>query len=311
MNKALFYKLDTFMPRWLAIAPYAIALMVVRLLLKASFGLETKVWARNSTRSKTFIFGVSDLDLTAVVKPHANREIFSLALSIGKSLFKFLGECHFYSKQHFSWLLAHANRFELLRDPSLIENTKFPLPENDSIEKFIFLQRMLFSDVLTLKENPIYRQAKWKHHFALLGIQVEEKMITTQVVRQKIIELIGEDPLITSGLDSWLLHIGKKDFDVYHEKLGEGFRVLAPHLHLWYFNENGDDDFLDRLSPIHKKIIKRQIDWEIWGLYTQRHCMSPDQSIKHLSRLILVYGHLAPEINIAEMSQKIKEAILG
>lgn len=309
MNKALFYKLDTLMPRWLAIAPYALALIVVRLLFKASFGLETKVWGRNSTRSKTFIFGVSDLDLTAVVKPDANREIFLLALSLGKSLFKFLGECHFYSKQHFSWLLKHANRFELLRDPSLMENTKFPLPEDDSIEKFVFLQRMLFSDVLTLRDNPIYRQPKWKHHFALVGIELEDEIITTEVVRQKLLELVGHDPLISLGLDSWFHHIGKKDFDVYHEKLGEGFRVLAPHLHLWYFNDNSDDDFLDRLSPLHKKIIKRQIDWEIWGLYTQRHCMSPDQSLEHLSRLLKVYGYIAPEISITEMTQKIKEAI--
>lgn len=295
------------MPRWLAILPYSVALIFIRMLFKVLFGPSTKVWSRNSTRSKTFVFGISDLDLTVLAPNRTSRQMLTEALRISKRIFPFLGEAHFYSTEHLSWILPHINTYELKRDPHLLAWRGLS-PQENNVERFVFLQRMFFSDAHTLRSQAKYRQQKWIHHLKLTGLKVPSGLITLETVKEILMSLVEQNQSISESLDLWLKKHESGSFDVYRENLGESFKIIAPHLYLWFHDDvTRDETFLNELKPEFKSIIQRQIDWEIWGLYCQRHWMKEDQVIQHLSRLIRVKKVLDPSLNEQQLMGEIEE----
>lgn len=308
MNKGLFYRIDRLLPRWVAIIPYSIALIFIRVLLKLCFGFRTKVWGRNSTKSKTFVFGISDLDLTVLSHNSLSRPLLSDALAISKRIFPFLGETHFYSPEHLTWVLPFINIYELRRDPELMRLMGLE-EQNDNIEKFVFLQRMFFSDAHTLKSKAEYRKQKWRHHFKLTEINFPYEIPTVDSVKSTIVKLVPQYQGIESALENWLQVFEQPNLDIYRADLGSDFKLLAPHKYFWFSRHaETDREYLLNLLSDHKMIVSRQVDWEIWGLYCQRYWMNEDQVVTHLSRLIKVKAILEPSLNERILLEEVETA---
>jgi hypothetical protein len=248
------------------------------------------------------------LDLTVLTHGSASRSVFNEVLGISKKIFPFLGEAHFYSPEHLNWIIPYINAFELKRDPELMYAQKDLRHEEDNVEKFVFLQRMFFSDAHTLEIQPKYRQQKWMHHFKLLNLPAPSGLITQETVKTIMFELIDNNAELRKSFDMWLKNYQRKDFDIYRADLGSAFKIIAPHKYLWFIHDPAaDEKFLKDLSLAHQKIIQRQIDWEIWGLYCQRHWTNEKQVIEHLARLIKVKAVIDPTLNYETLLQNIQE----
>lgn len=277
------------LPRWVARLPYDMALWVIWAYFKLGFG--ARVWNRNSTRTGSFVMGVSDLDITIVYKGVLPFSLLNEALRGFKKFFIFLGEANVYQFAHLGRILPRMNACELKRDPVLeFYRTKVKFP--DEIEKFVFTQRMLFSDVFTLRSEPEMRQEKWKQHMKLLGVDTKDKFIDLDFVLNVLKSFALNDSRICSALDEWKKRIFTPGLDIYQTDLGEGFKILAPHLYLW-FQSKDERPFLQDLGENDKKIIRRQIDWEFWGLYSQRYHLDHKSIEAHMKRLIIPYKYVA------------------
>jgi len=289
MRKRFFRLIDSMLPRSVARLPYDLALWVLKGFI--GLGMHCFVWNRNSTRSGAFIMGVSDLDITVIGRERVSFELLRDALAKLKRLFIFLGETNFYQESHVEFVLPRMNAFELKRDPVLREFSSVAVEEDD-VAKFVFTQRMLFSDVLTLKEAPSLRQAKWKNHFDLIGYSHQGQTIDLKFVMDSLKQLCHHNERISRAVDNWAKAVFEKNFDVYHADLGEGFKLLAPHCHLW-FHLNDETEFLKATDVFEKRLFKAQLNWEFWGLYTQRFHLNREQILAHLKRLQKAYNVIA------------------
>lgn len=268
--------------------PYDLAMLGVKAVLGQRLGLRS--WNRNSTRTGSFVMGVSDLDITVVYGEHLYFPSLMSHLRKLKKIFIFLGEANLYKFDHLSMILPRMNTFELKRDPRL-ETFATHERVSDDIEKFVFTQRMLFSDAHTLFANPEFRQAKWKYHFNLIGEKVPEKINVNTVVGV-LKKLAGDNERIRFSLDQWASRFHENGFDVFRANLGEGFKIMAPHCYVW-FQKHEDRPFLQNTSDWEKQLLKRQIDWEVWGLYTQKYLPEQTTVKEHLKRLAFVYRYAA------------------
>jgi hypothetical protein len=300
MRKQFFTSFDSVLPRWLAKLPYEVALIAIKVVLGSQVGVG--VWNRNSTRTGSFILGVSDLDISALAQQEVSSQRLYELLKKLKRVFIFLGETNLYRRDQLGMILPRMNSFELKRDPDL---EKLAVHERsfDEVEKFVFTQRMLFSDALTLNENPKYRQAKWKFHMNLIGVEAPS-IIEIPFVIDTLKKLSGFNPRISDSLDLWREHFHRPEFDVYRSRLGPGLKILAPHCHVW-FQVHEDRAFLQDLSEQERRLIRRQIDWEVWGLYTQKFHPSQTTVREHLKRLTFAYRYVAGEIEAIRLEKEI------
>jgi hypothetical protein len=200
-------------------------------------------------------------------------------------------------------ILPKMNVYELKRDP-LLEQELTTLRIADDVEKFVFIQRMLFSDIFSLSAEPHMRQKKWKNHFKSIGIEAQNSFIDVHFVIEKLKGLTGNDRPICESIDLWKNEVFKKNFDVYHARLGSGFRIMAPHCHLW-FEHSDEQDFLNSLTAKHKQIIQRQIEWEFWGLYTQRLSIDHASVVQHFKRISLAYRLVTNQIEAERLEQEV------
>jgi len=284
MRKQIFSLIDSVLPRWVAFLPYQVALLFLKFIFQVGLGIG--VWNRNSTRCGSFIFGVSDLDLTLLHDGTSSPDFIRHILSVFKKIFPFLGETNILEKQHLKFILSKMNSFELMRDPELFEQflggKKF-----SSAEKFVFVARMLFSDADSLRNDPKVRQRKWLAHFKLIGIEVQNQLIDFEFVLKTLKELSNQSPRIGESLEKWSRVRLEKDFDIYRAHLGEGFGILAPHCRLWFHTQE-DTSYLKKLTQLEKEILLAQIDWEICGIYSQKMYLPQRQNKEHLGRLLKV-----------------------
>ena len=296
MRQNFFPFIDSLLPRSVALLPYRIALGFVCFMLKLACGWDTRVWNRNSTRIGSFVFGVSDLDITVVAGKNFNETLFMEILKQSKRLFVFLGETNFYKENDLSWIIEKANLFELTRDPELsLPYLKDINPLRTNVDKFVFIQRMLFTDFRLLHENPEGRQRKWRGYLKLIEEDYGDRIINVSLVMSVLTKLLGKNTEIESSLAKWLELAIQGETDFYRKDLGLGFRILAPHCQMW--EQIDVPSFVLRLTEIEKMIIKRQIDWEIWGLYVQSHWLDKNQSAQHLTNLSRVYKYVNGEID--------------
>jgi hypothetical protein len=300
MRKQFFRYIDSLLPRRIARLPYDVALVVLKGFI--GLGMHANVWNRNSTRSGAFIMGVSDLDITVVSHGKISFEFLRYALAKLKTLFIFLGETNLYQESHLGMILPRMNAFELKRDPVLKDF--YPVnADEDDVAKFVFTQRMLFSDVFTLKEDPKMRQSKWKNHFDLIGYP-HQQVIDLEFVITALKKLCHHNERISRALDNWSSAVFEKNFDVYHSDLGEGFKLLAPHCYLW-FELRDDSEFLRSLDAFEEKLFKAQFNWEIWGLYSQRFHLNHDQILEHLGRLKKAHAIISTKEEIERLERDI------
>jgi hypothetical protein len=301
MRKKIFQTIDSCLPRSVARLPYDVALLVIRALLRP--GLSCQVWNRNSTRTGSFVMGVSDLDLTIVALHDVSYEFLRYFLGVMKKCFIFLGETALYQEQDLKRILPRMNPYELDRDPVLKSYAGFIKPKSD-VEKFIFTQRMLFSDIHTLIHLPETRQSKWKNHFSLIGFASPE-FIDAAFVLKVLKQLSGNDELISQAIDNWVRLIQGPAFDIFQADLGEGFKILAPHCYLWFENRD-NSEFLKKLTPFQKDLILSQIDWEFWGLYSQRYLVWGDSPLRHMERFTRVVELLSSKEAATDYQREIQ-----
>jgi hypothetical protein len=284
MRKQIFSRIDSVLPRRAALLPYQVALLLLKLIFKV--GLRIDVWNRNSTRCGSFIFGVSDLDLTLVHDGNCSPDFIRHILSVFKSMFPFLGETNIFERHHLQYILSKMNSFELMRDPELSHHFSGQKMFS-SAEKFVFIVRMLFSDADSLRNDPKLRQRKWLAHFKLIGLEIKGQSIDFEFVLKTLKELSLHSPRIENSLQKWSQLRLENGFDIYQAHLGEGFGIMAPHCRLW-FHTNEDTSYLKNLSPIEKEILLAQIDWEICGIYSQKFYLPVKQNKEHLGGLLRV-----------------------
>lgn len=255
------------------------------MVLGSRLGLQS--WNRNSTKTGSFVLGVSDLDITVLYNEDLWMPGLFSHLRKLKKLIIFLGEANLYKIDHLPVILPRMNHFELKRDPEL-EALANHARTFDGIEKFVFTQRMLFSDAYSLHENPDFRQAKWKFHFKMIGEEVPEKIEVKTVI--DVLKKLSKSERISIALDEWASRFHVENFDVYREKFNDGFKIMAPHCYVW-FHKHEDRPFLQSITDWEKQLLKRQIDWEVWGLYTQKYLPEQTTVKEHLKRLAFVYRY--------------------
>jgi hypothetical protein len=280
MRLQFFSILDSFMPIWLKLIPYQVGFIFCKNLFFLQFK-NSDLWVRNSVQRRTLVFGLSDLDLTLLTSQPLDKQKFNRLCKKAKKLVPFMGEVNCYEKNHFDFLKETINTFEYLRDSKL--QTYFSLTEKSfDGEKVVFLLRMLRSDKALLRGELHYRQRKWRDHFSMLELPLPKGLISADVVARQISQFFPNQEEIFKTLGTWLSSAPWRE-DLYHDHFGEHWKFLNPHLYLWF--ENNDANFTRAVSEFEKNILKRQIDWELFGLYSQRSWLDPENILIHINRL--------------------------
>lgn len=294
LSDRIFYFIDDYLPRNLAAWPYRKALEAIQLQTLSDRGV--RVWARNSFRKGNFTFGISDLDLTALVLPGADEgEVSRLVrtLEAQKKIYPYLGETNFYYLERLGAFESSLNAFERARDPELGVYLKGEKTSHLDIEKAVFLLRILYSDRKRLIRTPALRQKKWQEHFLQLGLPFSET-IGVEDVLEKISGLLELDPFLLEETLSPLRRRDLNDENVFGPGLPRYWRFLYPHKHLW--DHYGPESDLEGVAGTSLGLVcLKQIEWEIWGIMSQLPVLKKDQVgvRRHLKRLEDVSSRLS------------------
>jgi hypothetical protein len=271
MNKAKFFQhfvpVLNLIPQHITRIPYQVALKHFQHKFQAQ---EIKIWARNSFTSSRLTLGLSDLDLTFYTS-RANfiahkKFIFTTIQSLRKK-YPFLGEINFYFEDDLFAYQQSANWWELSRDQTL-KDLLSPL-ESSHIHKISFLGNMLRSDLHQLKINVGIRKKKWTPY-------------------------IGSFSDTESFIKAFATALSPHPFD------------STEYLYFWNQLFAGDSDLNAKLELIHfpnryhvltsevlydldndeKNLLAAHINWEIWGLMSQRPLDgNPRGTVEHLQRV--------------------------
>ncbi len=289
MIKTILWKADQFMPRWLARLPYSMAELESQTKVQELFSLST-LWIRNSVCLGSFVFGVSDLDLTLLTDSEIDHARLKLFLKEQKKKWPFLGELNLYNRQHLEIISHFINHYEKERDPILSEL----IPDNSNkfkgVDKIIFLLRLLQSDKQLVTSSEI-RQKKWKQHLEQLGIH-DRGLFNEEKLQWILEQHFLDSPQLIEALRNFVQLKKNHDFKFFETELHPYFKVLYPHQDYWS-DEVHNPIFIGQLSSLEKLILKRQIDWELWGLYTQRYWLTLENMKTHLERLMKLYFLIA------------------
>jgi hypothetical protein len=280
MRDLFFYSLDKALPRSLAAVPYSMALKSLQSVLVD----KSTVWARNSFKRGNYIFGVSDLDISILIKADQlkNLAIFQDELKKSKSLYPFLGETNFYVEEALARFAPSLNTFEGSRDPILLGRVGHKPFLNT--EKIVFLLRMLYSDRTKLNRMPFLRQRKWKIHLSDMGEKISGD-ISYKDIFEIIINSIGEQNDKVREVLEFLIRTDVTEESIFKMNVPHLWKYLFPHKYLWFDKGRPFDESLD--DGIFRDICLKQIDWEIWGLFSQLIFLNPSDIgfSLHMNRL--------------------------
>lgn len=284
IRQYLFYYADLFIPRSLARIPY---LMCMEAMAMQS-PLPISYWYRNSIREGNFVFGLSDLDVTAMSTKRLTHDEFNLLykhMQDIKSIYPWLGEINLYAKEDLNLVIDLMNPFEAQRDRVLM-NQLDQLPTPSKAQKCVYLLRMLYSDRVKIKVVPHLRQKKWQGHFKQTGI-IHEGVITADTIKKVLFDLIGPEVLAT--VDFFL----DKNFraeQVCHLDTPVEWGYFFPHLYLLSQRQP-----LKSENEILKQIAIAQMEWEIAGIYTQRHWLGVEDYRVHFEGITKFYRSLTSD----------------
>lgn len=306
--KNIFLFLDSITPRIIAKLPYSTAFFIVRFSLRFN-NSALQIWTRHSIELGTFVLGISDLDLTVMSKTFTRSQFQKITkkLSFWKKIFIFLGESNFYFQDTIKDFLHIANPIEIARDPKL--KIFYTLPPSEEEHYFVFIFRNLFADKKNLINNPKIRQKKWASHFKDNPISKENmSFFDDKIIIKALTEFSGiKDP---SHKDEWakafayILNIEELNEDVYSNPRPALVSVLIPHHTMWNHDSLAS---LKHLTSFQKKVLEKQLEWEIWGLYTQLPLLTNnDQILNHLKNLQIV----ATSIENHSLSQSFDSLII-
>jgi hypothetical protein len=284
MWQNLFYQVDKFLPRSAARLPYQLCLEALAL----TTPVQLSIWCRNSIYDGNFVFGISDLDVTAISSMRLSEDGYKLVFNHArqiKKIYPWLGEINLYAQDDLKSISELMNPYELSRDKNLIKLTS-PLTTPTIAEKCVFILRMLYSDRINLKHSPEFRQKKWKGHFEHLGIHHQGK-ITTDSIKAVLVEMTGTNiiPVVDFFLNEH--YIAER---VCHLDTPLEWGYFFPHLFLL------SQGFpIETENQMLKEIAIAQMKWEIAGIYTQRHWLGTEDYRVHFEGITKFYRSLTSE----------------
>jgi hypothetical protein len=194
------------------------------------------------------------------------------------------------------------NPIEAKRDPF----TKHLGLEAIEAEKFTFLIRSIFTN---LKNWDFEKQRinKIKFYFKLCDLTFipDENL-------KRMLEL-NFDSFFKSkaqkNFPDFILHFHElfaHSKDILWEPSSTEQKILMPQYYLWFEREDGTENFLSSLSDEDKALLSAQLNWEIWGLYTQLFNFANNKSFEiHYSRIKKVFSHLGVDSKKIEAIDKI------
>lgn len=285
----LFARIDQILPRRIAASPYSLCLFVTRYIFNC-FYPGSQLWPRHSYQLGTFVFGLSDLDLSLILPGDLTQSDFSRVrwlLRLIKVLFPFLGEINLFDYRFHSQLVCTANPYEVARDPLLFDKFSFS-KSDESVDKCVYILRNLMSDRLNLITRGKIREKKWRRHFFDIG----EKPPTGfspedfKVWFSRYVAIQNEEQNDWIKLLEFLLSPDFNSQTAFRSLSPRLWRVVFPHCFLW--GEVEGEHLL--LTNFEKRIMARQIEWEIWGISTQGPVYAEGKLNyrQHLQRLLFI-----------------------
>lgn len=240
--------------------------------IKLPFRKNTKVWSRNSFFFKSYVPGLSDIDISVLSKETPIR--FLRWKKFLKIFFPWIGEINWYPSDISAQMCLLANKVELLRDPGIIQEVIKSSPQVTDIDRLTFLIRMIDYDLKGLVNNPQSRIRKWAYHWdhvkgSVQGRDSFLKNLSLEAAIELACEYVPEQKRNT---------VRKELTEVF--KLGKRCDWIMPHkyLNLYDFDQ-------DSCEKTFSELTQGQIEWEFWGVCTQAYWLPKESFFEHLVKL--------------------------
>lgn len=231
-----------------------------------------RIWARNSLVIGPLQFGLSDIDLSALLPRGIAPDAKSLPL---------VREINWYTEENLACALGLINPCELLRDPGLSRLAKtrglVAIRAATAAQAFAFLLRMFHACQAQLTGEIAWQPRKWKTYFSLAG--EHDFPATPEELFPKLAACAGR-----AGVYGFVEHslrrlveakrAGRPDHELEDELLG----VLFPQR--FCFREP-----IASVSVPRAELMRAQTEWELWGILTQTAGVFTAEDRAHLRRL--------------------------
>jgi hypothetical protein len=299
----LFFYLLNYLPYVVRSLPYYLCFYIVKLRF---IDLPMKVWFRNSLYFKNIIFLISDIDLTFYFKIRPSKlqlKKIKKRYEILKKFLPILGEINIYYKEDVVRFFDLANKYEIDRDPKLIERLDLKIKGRGDAEKIAFITRMFESDVKNIRDFFKLRRKKWNFHFGQIDLSTTIKLENTQSMYKnlkKLYSALGENyfEFINDILSKY--EDNERYDQIYKDRAWVKYlMVLYPNRWIGRSFENGNIEkdlllFKD-FNEIEKIVFLEQIKWEVWGLMSQYMIMDKDQLMtlpEHMHNILEVLNNV-------------------
>lgn len=266
----LFHFIDGIIPRAVAAIHYKAAYNSLFITFSSHPNIE--IWFRNSFEKGNFVFGVSDLDLTILLKKPATKEELTYirrVLHDHKKLYPFLGEINLYQEGWLDIFAPTLNYYERLRDSKISKRMQEISLKDMNVDKVVFILRNFYTDRVKLKTHPTLRQKKWRAHFQEMNLNVPEMIGIKELCNalKNILNLEEENwtkvlKAVKSGISVEL-----NEENIFSTSLPEYWKYLFPHKYLWF--ESKREEAIKIRGTFLASVCLRQIEWEIWGIMSQ------------------------------------------
>lgn len=237
------------------------------------------IWYKNSLAFKQITFGTSDIDLVIYINDEllANeRKRLLSAINFLRCIFPILGEVSIYNQKHLDFLNKVANPYELARDPELAKRLDAPARSKYMATSYIL--HALFADIHNLNQNAQLRAGRWSYVLKDILSEYDTKVNFDKFSQEQIWNLL-KSILDDSRIFDQYLNQSASDIDP--------LQVLRPCQNI--YDENGfklsfnQDIFKNiELSRDYKKLIEAEINWEIYGIYSQLYFTNAKSNLFHL-----------------------------
>lgn len=169
-----------------------------------------EVWPRNSVAFDYSRLGLSDFDLSLMLKERPDRERLNdidQILSILNFTMGRMGEVVIYRKDNLDFFRVFGNPFELARDPYF----KIDLNKATKYQKACFLMRMFESDKYNLEHHPELRREKWGFLFSLIGKELSQGNLYEQI--ERVVHQDFKNESLLSSHELWYPHTNLEQYD--------------------------------------------------------------------------------------------------
>ncbi len=289
--KKVIAHLNRYVPNDMKMVPYQFAEAAARLALTSDLKM-TPLWVRHSVMEGNVIMGVSDLDISLwSPEPLQRYQLVRVHQRLRqlKWLIPYMGELNYFDEKASAQFARCANPYEVARDPILLDKMGIK-PEGSAAQILVYLLRNILADRKNIMAGGELRLRKWKTHFRKVGHEFSFDSITPEHIISSFLELLPDEE--KHGSADWrhlLEFILSKSFesaDLFRATTPRLWKIAFPHKYFW-----GEHDFRYESDfswgDFDKEIVLGQIDWEVWGILSQRHhyATATTPYARHLWRL--------------------------